>query len=265
MSGCRISIGCACALLLAGPARAVLGVGDVVFDPTIHGWNLLHESRETMHWAEQLKQFEDLIARQIRTIEELSDLKNGVHSRLGDWKGVYDRAVSLRNRADRLKATIGENFSVVAVVDVGQPALVYSNHGLYPLLNVTTQYGTRVELPDDRLKRYEAVYRRQDDLEKSMAAANQEIGEILAEVAAASAEIVAATSQEQAVKLQEKKATLQLRLQELQRQFDAKLKLLQAQATVNENRAQLEREVARERLKQTWQESRARDAAWAEK
>lgn len=265
MSACRISLGLAVALVATRPAAAVFGVGDVVFDPTIHGWNLLHESRELAHWAEQIKQFEDLIGRQIRTIEELSDLKNGLHSRLGDWKGVYDRAVSLRNRAEQLQKTIGQNFSVVAVVDVGQPALLYSNHGLYPLMNVTTQYGTTVNVSDDRLKRYEAVYRRQDDIEKSAAESNREVGEVLAEIAATSAEIVAARNQEQALKLQEKKATLLLRLQELQRQFDAKLKLLAAQATVNETRAALERDVARERIKQNWQESRARDAAWAEK
>src|SRR4051812_43164643 len=101
MCACRIKyLVAAAALLVPHRAPALFGVGDVVFDPTAHGWHLLHESKELEHWAEEVKKFEDFVSTQLRTIESLTDLKNTVQSRLGDWQGVYDRAVNLRNRAD---------------------------------------------------------------------------------------------------------------------------------------------------------------------
>ena len=65
--------------------------------------------------------------------------------------------------------------------------------------------------------------------------------------------------------MQEKKSTLVLRLQELQRQLDQKIKLLTVQATVNQNRAELERDVKREQVRQTFREARERDAALIDK
>jgi len=251
--------------LTAPPAFALFGFGDIVFDPTIHGWNLLHESKELIHWAEEIKRFEDFVNQQIDTIEKITDLKNGLTSRIGDWKGVYDRAVSLRNRAENLRTTIGRNFSVVAVVDYGAPALLYSNHGNYGPIYSTTAYGTKFDFDDQRLKRYQSVFALHDDLEKSMGQAEQEIAGLLTEVADTSKEIVGATDQEKLAKLQEKKSTLVLRLQELQRQLDQKIKLLTVQATINQNRAELERDVKREQVRQTFREARERDAALIDK
>lgn len=267
MSGCRIShiAATAIALSLTRPAVGVFGVGDVVFDPTIHGWNILHENKELLHWAEQIKKFEDFVDRQIATIEQLSDMKNGLHSRIGDWYGVYERALTIRNRADNLKAIIGQNFSVTAVVDYGAPALLYSNNATFGPIYTRTAYGREFDFDDMRLKRYNSVFALHDDLLKSLEQANREIAELLGEVADTSREIVGATDQEKLSKLQEKKATLVLRLQELERQIDQKIQLLNTQATINRNRAELEREVKREQVKQTFREARERDAALADK
>lgn len=252
-------------LASASGAFALFGFGDIVFDPTLHGWHLAHESKELIHWAEEIKKFEDFLAQQIKTIESVSTLRHSLVSRLGDWQGVYDRALSLRNEAKNLKAPIGGDMSVVAIVDYGKPALVYSNRGLYAPVTATTAYGTAVALDDSRLKRYQSVFALHEDAEKSAQAANREIGEVLTEIAATSREIVGADSQEKLAKLQEKRTTLQIRLTELQRQLETKLKLITLQATVNQNRAQLEREVKRETVKQTFQEARERDAAALER
>ena len=256
-----ITIAAALVAASAVPAYALFGVGDIVFDPTQYGWHLEHESRELIHWAEEIKKFEDFVSSQLKTIESLTDLKNGINSRLGDWQGVYDRAVNLRNRAENLKATLGANFSVVATVDIGTPALVYTNHGAYAPLKLTNGFGSSFSYPDDGLKRYNAVYRAHQDWFDSNEQAEKEIPGLLTDIADTSKEIVGATDQEKLAKLQEKKSTLVLRLQELQRQLDQKVKLLTAQATLNETRAAMERDVQREKLKQTFQEARDRDAA----
>lgn len=245
----------------AQPALALFGIGDVVFDPTIHGWNILHESKELIHWAEEIKKFEDFISQQLRTVEQIGHLQNNLTSRLGDWKGVYDRAISLRNQAANLKAPVGASFSVTATVDYGAPALVYSNHGTFAPLTPKTAYGTPFNYEDGKLKRYNSVFALHRDLEKSADQANKEIAEVLSEVADTSREIVESDNQEKLAKLQEKKATLVLRLTELQRQLDQKIKLLTVQATLNQNRAAMEGEVKREQVKKTFEESRARDAA----
>jgi hypothetical protein len=245
----------------AAPAFALFGVGDIVFDPTIHGWNLYHESKELVHWAEEIKKFEDFVAQQITTAEKITDLRNGLTSRIGDWKGVYDRAVSLRNRAENLRAPVGGSFSTIAVVDYGAPALVYSNHGNFGAIQTKTAYGTKFDFEDARLKRYHSVFAINDDIEKSAGQADAEIREVLGEIAGTSQEIVEAGDQEKLAKLQEKKSTLVLRLQELQRQLDQKIKLLTIQATLNENRAAMERDVKREQVRQTFKEARERDAA----
>ena len=261
----RILLAATLAAVPTTPAFALFGFGDIVFDPTIHGWNLVHESRELIHWAEEIKKFEDFVAEQVATIEKITDLKASLTTRMGDWKGVYDRAVSLRNGAENLRARVGGEFSVVAIADVGTPALLYSNHGLYQPLSPVTAYGTAVAVEDNRLKRYRSVFALHEDLEKSLAAATEEIAAVLTEIAATSREIIEADNQEKLAKLQEKKSTLQLRWQELQRQLDTKLQLLTVQARVNDNRAQLEREVKREQVKQTFQEARDRDAAFIDK
>jgi hypothetical protein len=268
MSACpakRIALAAALFAAAAQPAFALFGLGDIVFDPTAYGWNILHESKELIHWAEEIKKFEDFLAQQIATAEKITDLRNGIHSRLGDWQGVYDRAVSLRNRAENLRAPVGGEFSLVAVVDYGRPALLYSNHGNFGAIGTTTAYGTKFEVEDTRLKRYQAVFAINDDIEKSVGQAEKETREVLGEIADTSRDIVAATDQEKLAKLQEKKSTLVLRLQELQRQLDQKIKLLTIQTTLNENRAALERDVKREQVRQTFREARARDAALVDK
>ena len=263
MSACpaKIVIAGVLAVAIAVPAHALFGVGDIVFDPTVHGWNIVHESKELVHWAEEIKKFEDFVSQQLRTIEELGNLQNSLTSRIGDWKGVYDRAVSLRNRAENLKATIGQSFSVTATVDYGTPALIYSNHGTWAPITTATAYGTPFTYDDGKLKRYNSVFALHTDLEKSADQANKEIGEILTEIADTSKEIVASDNQEKLAKLQEKKSTLILRLTELQRQLDQKIKLLTVQATLNDSRAAMERDVKREQVKKTFDESRERDAA----
>jgi hypothetical protein len=247
------------------PAFGLFGIGDIVFDPTIHGWNLYHESKELIHWAEEIKKFEDFVAQQISTVEQVTDLKHGLHSRLGDWRGVYDRAISLRNRAENLRASVGGSYSVIAVVDYGTPALIYSNHGNFNPVRTVTANGTDFRFDDQRLKRYQSVFAINDEIEKSVRLTDTEVSEILGEIAETSREIVAATDQEKLAKLQEKKSTLVLRLQELQRQLDQKVKLLTIQATLNENRAALERDVKREQVSRTFKEARARDVALLEK
>ena len=105
------------------------------------------------------------------------------------------------------------------------------------------------------------LYRAHQDWFDSNEQAEKEIPGLLTDIADTSQEIIAATDQEKLAKLQEKKSTLVLRLQELQRQLDQKIKLLTAQTALNATRAAMERDVQRENLKQTFQEARDRDTA----
>lgn len=260
MKSLRLTLSLLASLVAVAPAVAILGFGDIVFNPVQHAWEISKEAKELAHWAEEIKKFQDFVSKQLRTIEEINDMKGQITGRIGDWKGVYDRAVSLRNRADNLRATLGHNWRVTAMVDAGTPALNYTAHGNYQSLDLKTTYGTSFDYDDARLKRYNTIYAQHADLETSLDKANSEIADILTEIADTSKEIIESTDQEKLAKLQEKKSTLTLRLTELQRQLDQKIKLLQVQATLNENRAAMEQEVERERMRRSFRESRERDA-----
>ncbi len=260
MKAKTITIVALAASAAAAPVLAVLGVGDIVFNPIQHSWEVGKEVKELAHWAEEIKKFEDFASKQLRTIEEINNMKANIVGRIGDWQGVYDRAISLRNRGDNLRATLGANWRINAIVDTGTPALNYTAHGNYEALDLKTTYGTPFTYDDAKLKRFNTIYTQHADLERSLDQANKEISEILTDIADTSKEIIESTDQEKLAKLQEKKATLTLRLTELQRQLDQKIKLLQVQATLNENRAAMERDVERERLRQSFRESRDRDA-----
>lgn len=260
MKAQTIIIAALAASAAAAPVIAVMGFGDIVFNPVQHSWEVGKELKELAHWAEEIKKFQDFVSKQLQTIEEINDMKANIVGRLGDWQGVYDRAVSLRNRGENLRATLGSNWRINAIVDTGTPALNYTAHGNYESLDLKTTYGTPFTYDDAKLKRYNTIYAQHADLEKSLDQANKEIADILTEIADTSKEIIESTDQEKLAKLQEKKATLTLRLTELQRQLDQKIQLLQVQATLNANRAAMEREVARERLLRSFRESRERDA-----
>ncbi len=244
---------------LAVPGFAVFGFGDIVFNPQQHIWEVAKEAKEIAHWAEEIKKFQDFVSKQLRTIEEINDMKANIVGRLGDWQGVYDRAISLRNRAENLRATVGDNWRINAFVDAGTPALNYTANGNYEAFDLKTTFGTPFIYEDAKLKRYNTIYAQHADLERSLDQANKEIADILTEIAVTSKEIVESKDQEKLAKLQEKKSTLTLRLTELQRQLDQKINLLQVQATLNANRAAMEREVERERLRRSFRESRERD------
>jgi len=253
------------ASLLAAPfiavtAFGVFGFGDIVYNPIQHTWELEKEVKELAHWAEEIKKFEDFIGQQLKTLEEINDMKGQLTNRLGDWRGVYDRAMSLRNRADNLRATVGQNWRLLSVVDTGTPALNYTANGNYEEMDLRTVYGSKFTYDDKKLKRYNTIYAQHADLERSLDQANKEIADVLTEIADTSKEIVESTDQEKLAKLQEKKSTLVLRLTELQRQLDQKIKLLQVQATLNQTRASMERDIERERTRQNFIESRKRDA-----
>lgn len=263
MKTSRLTIALLIAPIVAVPALAVFGFGDIVYNPIQHSWEIEKEVKELAHWAEEIKKFEDFVGQQLKTLEEINDMKGQLTNRLGDWRGVYDRAMSLRNRADNLRATVGDNWRVLAVVDTGTPALNYTANGNYSELDLKTVYGNKFTYDDQRLKRYNAIYAQHADLERSLDQANKEIADVLTEIAETSKEIVESTDQEKLSKLQEKKSTLVLRLTELQRQLDQKMKLIQVQATLNETRATMERDIERERSRRNFLESRKRDGSQA--
>ena len=248
------------AAVAAVPAVAVMGFGDIVYNPVQHTWELKREVKELAHWAEEIKKFEEFVSKQVKTLEELNDMKGQLTGRMGVWKGVYDRATSLRNRAEVLRSTLGENWRVTSIVDSGTPALGYTANGNYAALDLKTRYGTAFTYDDEKLKRYNVIFAQHAELQRSLDQANKEIAEVLTEIAETSQEIIASTDQEKLAKLQEKKSTLTLRLTELQRQLDQKIKLIEVQATLNDTRAKMEREVERERLRRTFEEARKRDA-----
>ena len=62
--------------VLSARAYAIFGVGDIVFDPTLHGWHLTHEVKEAAQWAEQIKKYQDMILRKFgpETLEHVKQM-----------------------------------------------------------------------------------------------------------------------------------------------------------------------------------------------
>lgn len=250
-------------LSCARPAFALFGLGDVVFDPTQYGFQLSHEIKELAHWAEEIKKYEDFILKQqeqITRIREVANINGQIKEKIGDWQGVYDRAMSIKLHTDQITKSYITNLNLRAFVDYGQTSLGYTNRGNYGEVNIRTAYGTPALIDEQRFRRYKSIETLYEDLQTIFEKTDADVKGLKEEIAQTSEDSAKATSVEQTAKLQNKLIALQSQLGSLEAQRREQVERVLAQKALNENQAAKEAEVAQAVTHQTMRDQRAADA-----
>jgi hypothetical protein len=237
---------CLAFLCFTSRAFAIFGVGDIVWDPTIYGFHVVHETKELAHWAEEIKRYEDMIL----NARSLLNVQNTVKEQLGDWQGVYDRAKMIETSVDKLIKNPGVTFENVVGIDYGQNgsyrSLNYNNRGNYSALVTKDAFGANVTIQPQAVRRYAVVENAYDNFatvyketEPDIAAAQKELGETYEEMSKPG------VTQATYSKLSGKAQALQTRVAQLSQQRREASEMLAAQQTLNANQAKKEAEVNR--------------------
>lgn len=242
----KITITVLCALF-ATRSFGIFGLGDVVHDPILNGNLITMNASQLAQWAEAIKRYEEQILNQIENIEklkQLGDIQNAIAGRIGDWKGVYDRARSIQLRSEALGDDFGINYDNAVFVDYGQHSLYYTGSGNFTTLDITTRRGVpAVSVREQNLRRYTAVENLYDNATGALDTTGQRRDEILAEIASTSEELARAQTQAEADKLKAKMQGLQIALQNVQDQRNEVMQRMLLEHTLNENQRQKEEEV----------------------
>jgi hypothetical protein len=230
--------------VLSTRAYAVFGVGDIVFDPTTHGWHLRHEAKELAQWAEQIKKYEDMILH----ARDLLNVQNTLKTQLGDWQGVYDRAKTIETSVEKLTNQPGANFSNLVTVDYGhdipgrlKDPLAYTNSGNFTPIITKDGTGADVVISKESMRRYGVVENAYENFatvykntEPDLSAAQKELGETYADMSRPG------VTQADYTKLAGKAQALQSRVSQLSQQRREASEMIAAQTALNENQGKKE-------------------------
>lgn len=230
--------------VLSARAYAIFGVGDIVFDPTLHGWHLTHEVKEAAQWAEQIKKYQDMILQG----RDLLNVQNTLKTQLGDWQGVYDRAKAIETSVDKLLSNPGASFSNVITLDYShnipggsKDPLAYTNNGNFAPINTKDGTGAVVVIPQETMRRYGVVENAYENFatvykntEPDLSAAQKELGETYADMSKPG------VTQADYTKLAGKAQALQTRVTHLSQQRREASEMIAAQTALNENQAKKE-------------------------
>lgn len=230
-------------LTLALSARAQWAVTDPLLTANVITMN----SNQLAQWATAIKKYEDQILHQIEQIEKAKELLSGQNkliARVGDWKGVIDRARSIQLRADTLTRDFGMNYRNLAIVDYGSDTLQYTAGGAYVPIPTLTRHGIEVEIDETKLRRFHALEKRVDDVDVTLDEIDQERKRILREIARTAEDIATATSQAETDKFFAKLEALKAALMNVQARSEEKIQRALLQQALNDNQEAKEREAA---------------------
>lgn len=230
---CTIGAG----VFIAAQAFAIFGIGDVVFDPQLNAWNIAHESKESVQWANELLKAEQQIQNQLAQLEQLRqalDVQNRIRSSIGDWYGVYQGALDIKERVQDLTKPIGSSWDSIAVLDYGQP-LRYTANGRYRAVTTTTAHGRVVEIPEEYLRRYGSFEKRFDEAEEADLAAEKEIKELSRKIATIYEDMARGDTEAKTIKYKATLDALQARLSQIRAEILTRHNRALAQRALDEN------------------------------
>lgn len=228
----------ATSFVFATPAFAIFGVGDITFDPSSYAAIGSLEATEIAKWAEAIKYYEDMILQQEKMLNSQSILR----AQLGDWQGVYNRAMSIKMQAQNLKKNYGKAFNVLAYVDYGaaQSSLTWTNGNQYAPIPTSTYYGTPVQFNSNDLKRYKAVENLYEDANESFDESDKTISSLLDEISATADLLGKAKTQAEVQTYSSKLEALKIALDNERIKRREKIDRLMATKAINDNQREKE-------------------------
>jgi hypothetical protein len=194
--------------LFTTPARAIFGVGDVVYDPSQHITNIMNHVETIAQWAEEAIKWEQQIQNAIEQIEKAKQTVTNTKvlvNQIGDWQQVYDRYQNILMRSERLKDGWGVSFDMQ--VDYGQDGYYRyaKDSSMQDIINLTlptTLMGNTLRPGEDTKKEAESIIRQKKALAGKIEANEKDIKEALEQVFRLSEEINTAATQSQVEKKQ---------------------------------------------------------------